>query len=984
MNIRLLRKALLIAGICLLASGDSAAQTERSQRVSKANHDRSASSGLPAGTIASLSKAAAVTLPWFDDMENGAAGWTSTGFWHLPYRPQQISVLSPAINPDLVTLPDAGNLPSPSSGNYCWWYGENSTGTFIGNGFNPSQGSKSGGSSDSANSGNLITPPISLVGQTRAVLSFQTWWEIEGVNSDAFDVMEIGASSDAGVTWTPLGRGQLNPLNDPAGEHWKPYSSTGLGQKGSWTSQIFDLSLFAGKTVLIRFRFDTRDRLYNGFRGWFIDDISVTAGILLAPSISIVTPPVVNPSVTPVLSIIGANFVSGATIKVDSVTISGGVLNSSVAQFDPSGLAPGQHGVTITNPDGKSASKIRAFTITSATPPTFTSVQPDSAPTGIGVPITITGNHFRPGVSVTIGGVIAPVQKLFDSTVISARSPATLPVGRYNVIVANPDSLTDAGVLGFNVTPFVYPSGDSVIGKAQPLQIATVDSAYTSGRLYYRIAGKIAYDSVALTGSFGHFSGTVPASAITIRGVEYYLRLFTLQGLQLSFPAVNPSFAPAILPVRVQRVFPPTPPVAAHYKMFSAPMILDNPLIVSQLGDDFGAYNPAKWRVFRWVRNGYRELVPFTGLSLDPGNAFWVITSSGTPFSLKRGVSVPSGQPFYVSVDTGWNQIANPFGFSVDWFQVTGPEGSGLMTGPYYYDGTQYRIVTALDPYEGYFVYNGTGQQTDLSFPPIESVSAVLHMGSRFASNPGPGEFFLQLSASLTGTEYRDTYNYIGFRTGSTSGRDKLDAPKPPPIGDGLQLNIIDAGVPYLENYKSVAGGGASWLIDLHASGSKGKAVLAMSPSGTLPDGFSLHLLDLVNENAVPVASGSWEVTLDAPDAHRWFKVIIGTDAYASNESQGIPLQPVAYALEQNYPNPFNPSTTIRYSLAKKSDVNLEIYNTLGQRVRTLYSGARSTGEYETIWDGTNDNGGHVASGVYFYRLRTGEYTAVRKLVMIR
>jgi hypothetical protein len=157
-----------------------------------------------------------------------------------------------------------------------------------------------------------------------------------------------------------------------------------------------------------------------------------------------------------------------------------------------------------------------------------------------------------------------------------------------------------------------------------------------------------------------------------------------------------------------------------------------------------------------------------------------------------------------------------------------------------------------------------------------------------------------------------------------------------------------------------------------------------MSPSGTLPDGFSLHLLDLVNENAVPVASGSWEVTLDAPDAHRWFKVIIGTDAYASNESQGIPLQPVAYALEQNYPNPFNPSTTIRYSLAKKSDVNLEIYNTLGQRVRTLYSGARSTGEYETIWDGTNDNGGHVASGVYFYRLRTGEYNAVRKLVMIR
>jgi len=984
MNIRLLRTTLCIAGISLLAALASTAQTQRSQRVSRAGQGRSAGSGLSASTIASLANVAAVTLPWFDDMESGAPGWTGTGFWHLPYRPQQISVLTPAINPHLVTLPDAGNLPSPFSGNYCWWYGENATGTFIGSGFDPTQSSKSGGTSDSSNSGDLITPPISLVGQTHAVLTFQTWWEIEGVNSDAFDVMSIDVSSDAGVNWLPLGRGKLNPLNDPAGEHWKPYSSSGLGEKGSWTGQYFDLSLYAGKVVRIRFNFDTGDKLYNGFRGWFIDDVSVTAGTLPAPSITIVTPPVVNPSVTPIMSIIGANFVSGAVIQVDSVTISGGVLNSSLAQFDPSGLSIGSHGVTIINPDGKRATKIRSFVVTLATPPTFASVQPDSAPTGIGVPITITGDHFRPGVSVSIGGVIAPVQKLFDSTVIAARSPATLPVGKYNIIITNPDSLSDAGVLGFNITPFVYPTGDSVIGKPQPLNIVPVDSSYTSGKLYYRIAGKTAYDSVALTGGFGHFSVTLPANVITIRGVEYYLKLFTLQGVQLSFPSVNPSLTPAIFPVKVQRVFPPIPPVASRYKMFSAPMVLDHPGVLSQLGDDLGAYNPAQWRVFHWVRNGYRELVPFTGLSLDPGNAFWVITASGTPFSLKQGVSVPSGQPYYVPVDTGWNQIANPFGFNVAWIQVVGSEGGNFITGPYYYDGTQYSIATVLEPYEGYFVYNALSVPTSLAFPPVESASAILHREGKFASGLAPGEFVLQLSASLTGTRYRDSYNYLGFRNGATSARDRLDAPKPPPIGDGLQLNIMDAGISYLENYKSAAGEGASWVIDVHASGTKGKAVLTLAQSGTLPAGYSLHLLDLVEENAVPVVSGSFDVALDAPDAHRYYKVIVGTEAYASGESRGIPLEPVAYALEQNYPNPFNPSTTIRYSLAKKSDVTLEIYNTLGQRVRTLFSGARTTGEYESVWDGTNDNGGHVASGVYFYRLRTGEYNAVRKLVMIR
>jgi hypothetical protein len=236
----------------------------------------------------------------------------------------------------------------------------------------------------------------------------------------------------------------------------------------------------------------------------------------------------------------------------------------------------------------------------------------------------------------------------------------------------------------------------------------------------------------------------------------------------------------------------------------------------------------------------------------------------------------------------------------------------------------------------------------------------------------------------MPGTELRDTYNYIGLRAGASAGRDKLDAPKPPPIGNALQVDIIDGGTRYLQNFKPASGEGQSWVFALRTLGTRGTAVLTLTPSGTLPAGFSVHVLDLRDENALPVVSGSYQVTLDAPNAPHYYKVIMGTDEYAAKESNGIPLQPVSYALEQNYPNPFNPSTTIRYSLAKKSDVALEIYNTLGQRVRTLFSGAQTTGEYEIIWDGTNDNGGHVASGVYFYRLRTGEFNAVRKLVMIR
>ncbi|HTS00248.1 MAG TPA: T9SS type A sorting domain-containing protein, partial [Bacteroidota bacterium] len=487
---------------------------------------------------------------------------------------------------------------------------------------------------------------------------------------------------------------------------------------------------------------------------------------------------------------------------------------------------------------------------------------------------------------------------------------------------------------------------------------------------------------LALTGSLGQFTATLPASAITIRGVEFYLSLSSLQGLSLTFPLVNPAAAPAILPVRSPKIVPPALATAsvAKYRMISSPAVLDNPSILSQLADDLGPYNPASWRVFRWVRNSYHELVPFIGMTLDPGTACWVITATGTPFSLKRAVSTPSGQYYYVSVDTGWTQIADPFAFTVAWSQVG---GSSYMGKPYFYDGTQYMTVATLSPYEGYFVYNSIGETMTLAFPPVESVGTAVPKVNATAA-PGPGEYLLQLSAALTGTDYRDTYNYIGFRNGALPGRDALDAPKPPPIGNGLQVNIIDGGSAYLENYKPAGTDGASWVIAVTTTGAKGKAVLTLGPAGTLPGGYAVHVLDLAGENAVPAMPGSFEVDLDAPNAPRYYKVIIGTESFAAKESQGIPLQPVAYALEQNYPNPFNPSTTIRYALEKKSAVLLEVFNTLGQRVRTLVDATQTTGQYAVTWDGTSDGGAHVASGVYFYRLRTGEFTAVRKLAMIR
>jgi hypothetical protein len=100
-------------------------------------------------------------------------------------------------------------------------------------------------------------------------------------------------------------------------------------------------------------------------------------------------------------------------------------------------------------------------------------------------------------------------------------------------------------------------------------------------------------------------------------------------------------------------------------------------------------------------------------------------------------------------------------------------------------------------------------------------------------------------------------------------------------------------------------------------------------------------------------------------------------------EDPGVPLTPT---LSQNYPNPFNPSTVIRYTVAGTrgqglgvSNVRLVVYDVLGRNVATLVDEKQAPGNYEVKFDGAR-----LASGMYFYRLTTGEFTAVRTMTLLK
>jgi hypothetical protein len=93
---------------------------------------------------------------------------------------------------------------------------------------------------------------------------------------------------------------------------------------------------------------------------------------------------------------------------------------------------------------------------------------------------------------------------------------------------------------------------------------------------------------------------------------------------------------------------------------------------------------------------------------------------------------------------------------------------------------------------------------------------------------------------------------------------------------------------------------------------------------------------------------------------------------------------PVDYGLRQNYPNPFNPTTTIEFALPRAGSVHLDVYNILGQNVKSLVNQRLPAGTHQMTFNGRSDSGSPLASGIYFYRLVTDDYTESRKMMLIK
>ncbi len=128
----------------------------------------------------------------------------------------------------------------------------------------------------------------------------------------------------------------------------------------------------------------------------------------------------------------------------------------------------------------------------------------------------------------------------------------------------------------------------------------------------------------------------------------------------------------------------------------------------------------------------------------------------------------------------------------------------------------------------------------------------------------------------------------------------------------------------------------------------------------------------------------SWEVEIQNLILSDLYGNSIALDGFGSVTAQVPSSIPDEYSLSQNYPNPFNPGTTIEFAIPVDGKIVMDVIDISGQRVRRLDEGYKQAGSYSVVWDGLNERGMKVASGVYFYRIRAGDFVKMRKMVLLK
>ena len=502
--------------------------------------------------------------------------------------------------------------------------------------------------------------------------------------------------------------------------------------------------------------------------------------------------------------------------------------------------------------------------------------------------------------------------------------------------------------------------------------------------LYYRQGGSSSgYTPVAMSGSAGSYTGTIPGSAVTMNGLLYYIVAHDViaSGTTSDTLSTEVRFNDGNLTTNsTSSSAYPNGLSMEKWRLLSIPAVLDDSGVLQVIEDELGPQDNDVWRLFEY--NESTGSFNDNPAQFTPGDSYWLYQRVGNNLSL----SAPAGETGDMSGTTltikpGWNLIGSPYPFSLplvlDPVQFYGPIAYGLAAEEWS------NVVSEMDPWNGYAVYNRTSNDLNISLDPAGCDTVPL------ARTLDEEEGWL-MTLQARGNEYQDRFNTIGALSGA---HDQLDWHDNPEIRAPEQFVSLFFKIPgeeqehlFTSDIRALDGKLKIWDTRIRSTAVESGVTLSWHHDQTLPAGLSVQLLDLNTRTVVDMVSTD-HLVLGHLDSHydRQLKIISGDPAAVALAVDDILSQvPEELSIKGNYPNPFNPVTTIWFGLPEPRRVSLTIVNMLGQEVVDLLNGWKGIGHHEIRWQSLDKQGVPVASGVYFAVLRDGISIDVRKMILLK
>lgn len=420
------------------------------------------------------------------------------------------------------------------------------------------------------------------------------------------------------------------------------------------------------------------------------------------------------------------------------------------------------------------------------------------------------------------------------------------------------------------------------------------------------------------------------------------------------------------------------------YRLFGLPGSSDFPV-----GDLFDGKIDEDWVVY-WD-NGtptdyYQKYDPSADFICTTGRAFWVLSLHG--IDINRDINRAPLNGFSeaeISLHSGWNLITNPFDQMVAWSDIEAVNDD--LAGSQLFDfQSTFNNSGQLNPFEGY-LFNPPQNMTHLKIPyPGGGSNAALNKSAASA------EMKWEINLILESDGFTDATTRFGVCNDLVEDQ-IVNHKKPRAMGEFLNIYFEhpewDALEPaYVTDFRSIDAENQSWEVTTQLLSGK-KASLSAQGIELVPEDLDIYLIqresgkywNLRKQNTVSFIPSKVE---------QKFEIVVGVNEFI--EDVLATVLPKTYSLDQNYPNPFNPTTTISYTVPPlrgpsghrtgdrgELSVTLSVYNALGQKVYTLVNQSQEAGNYSVGFDGSN-----LASGVYYYRLATSEFSQTRKMILIR